>query len=72
MTDKEFDKRVKSLLADAGERVPDGAWDAIRARIPARTVKSAAPWWWAGAGLAAAAAAVAMALVLGGAFRTAP
>ena len=71
MTDKEFDKRVKSLLADAGERVPDGAWDAIRARIPARTVKSAAPWWWAGAGLAAA-AALALAFVLGGTFRSDP
>ncbi len=71
MTDKEFDKRVKSLLADAGERVPDGAWDAIRARIPARTVKSAAPWWWAGVGLAAA-AALALAFVLGGTFRSDP
>lgn len=71
MTDKEFDKRVKSLLADAGERVPDGAWDAIRARIPARTVKSAAHWWWAGAGLAAA-AALALAFVLGGTFRSDP
>ena len=71
MTDKEFDKRVKSLLADAGERVPDGAWDAIRARIPARTVKSAAPWWWAGAGLMAA-AALALAFVLGGTFRSDP
>jgi hypothetical protein len=72
MTDREFDQKVKSLLANAGEAAPDGAWDAIRARIPAKAAKTAAPWWWAGAGLAAAAAAVAMALVLGGTFRTDP
>ena len=72
MTDREFDQKVKSLLANAGEQVPDGAWDAIRARIPAKAPKTAAPWWWAGAGLAAAAAAVALALVLGGTFRADP
>jgi hypothetical protein len=71
MTDREFDQKVRSLLANAGEPAPDGAWDAIRARIPAKAAKTAAPWWWAGAGLVAA-AAVAAALVLGGTFRSDP
>ena len=63
---------MKSLLGQAETPVPDGAWEAIRARIPAaKPVRSAAPWWWAGVGLAAA-AAVALAFVLGGTFRSAP
>ena len=70
MTDKDrlFDQKIRSLLGQAEEPVPSGAWEAIRSRIPAKPVRQAAPWWWAGAGLAAA-AAVALALVLGGTFR---
>ena len=71
MTDREFDQKVRSLLANAGEPAPDGAWDAIRARIPAKAARATTPWWWAGAGLVAA-AAVAAALVLGGTFRSDP
>ena len=71
MTDREFDLKMKSLLGDAEIPAPEGAWEAIRAQIPAvKPVRKAAPWWWAGAGLAAA-AAVALALVLGGTFRPA-
>ena len=63
---------MKSLLGQAETPVPDGAWEAIRARIPAaKPGRSAAPWWWAGVSLAAA-AAVALAFVLGGTFRSAP
>ena len=63
---------MRSLLGDAEVPAPEGAWEAIRTRIPAvkPAKKAAAPWWWAGAGLAAA-AAVALALVLGGTFRPA-
>ena len=70
--DKSFDLKIKSMLEQAEAPVPEGAWEAIRARIPAR---AAAPvrrvWWGVGAGLAAA-AAVALALMLGGTFRSAP
>lgn len=71
MTDREFDLKMRSLLGDAEIPAPEGAWEAIRAQIPAvKPARKAAPWWWACAGLAAA-AAVALALVLGGTFRPA-
>ena len=69
--DKTFDLKMRSLLEQAEETVPAGAWEAIRSRIPAKPVRKAAPWWWAGASLAAA-AATALALVLGGTFRSTP
>lgn len=73
MTDKNqlFDQRIKALLEHAEESVPSGVWEAVQARVPAKPVRKAAPWWWAGAGLAVA-AATALALVLSGTFRPAP
>lgn len=71
MTDRAFDEKMRSLLEQAEVPVPEGAWEAVRTRIPAvKPVKKTAPWWWACAGLAAA-AAIAMALVLSGTFRSA-
>lgn len=73
MTDKNqaFDQRIKDLLEQAQAPVPEGLWGAIQSRVPAKPVRKAAPWWWAGAGLVAA-AATALTLVLGGTFRSAP
>ena len=73
MTDKNqlFDQRIKALLEHAEESVPEGVWKAVQARVPAKPIRKAAPWWWAGAGLAVA-AATALALVLSGTFRPAP
>ncbi|MBR1575481.1 MAG: outer membrane beta-barrel protein [Bacteroidales bacterium] len=63
---------IKSMLEQAEAPVPEGSWEAIRARIPKRTaVPVRKVWWGVGAGLAAA-AAVAFALVLGGTFRSEP
>lgn len=64
--EKEFDLKVRSMLADAEEKVPSRVWDAIDSRLPQ---SSPAPVWWRWAGVAFAAAAVlAFALILGGTF----
>lgn len=70
MTDKgyrDFDEQVRSLLGNAETEVPDGLWEGIRSRIPAKPVRTPAAWRWAGVSLAVA-AATALALVLGGTF----
>lgn len=64
--EKEFDLKVRSLMADAEEDVPSRVWDAIDSRLPQ---SSPVPVWWRWAGAAFAAAAVlAFALILGGTF----
>ena len=64
--EKEFDLKVRSLMAEAEEEVPSRVWDAIDSRLPQ---SSPAPVWWRWAGVAFAAAAVlAFALILGGTF----
>lgn len=64
--EKEFDLKVRSLMADAEEEVPSRVWDAIDSRLPQ---SSPVPVWWRWAGVAFAAAAVlAFALILGGTF----
>ena len=70
MTDKgyrDFDEQVRSLLGNAETEVPDGLWEGISSRIPAKPVRTPAAWRWAGVSLAVA-AATALALVLGGTF----
>ena len=70
MTDKgyrDFDEQVRSLLGNAEAEVPDGLWEEIRSRIPAKPVRTPVAWRWAGVSLAVA-AATALALVLGGTF----
>lgn len=70
MTDKgyrDFDEQVRSLLGNAETEVPDGLWESISSRIPAKPVRTPATWRWAGVSLAVA-AATALALVLGGTF----
>ena len=70
MTDKgyrDFDEQVRSLLGNAETEVPDGLWEGIRSRIPAKPVRTPFAWRWAGVSLAVA-AATALALVLGGTF----
>lgn len=64
--EKEFDLKVRSLMADAEEQVPSRVWDAIDSRLPQ---SGPAPVWWRWAGVAFAAAAVlAFAFILGGTF----
>lgn len=64
--EKEFDLKVRSLMAEAEEEVPSRVWDAIDSRLPQ---SSPVPVWWRWAGVAFAAAAVlAFALILGGTF----
>ena len=64
---EDFDLRVRSIMEEAQEPAPAGAWDAISSRLDAAGVGSALPgaaavrpvrhvWRWAGAALAMAAA----------------
>ena len=64
MQEKEnkFDLEIRSMLSDATEEVPSGAWEAVSSRLDALAgpKKRPAPVWWryAAAGFAAAAALV--------------
>ena len=61
---EDFDLQVRSIMEEAQEPAPAGAWEAISARLDAMAAASAAPaasashriWYWAGAALAMAAA----------------
>lgn len=59
---EDFDLQLKSMMEDAQEPAPAGAWRAISSRLDAiaGAPVAAAPrvWYWAGAALAAAAAIV--------------
>lgn len=56
---EEFDRQVRSMLADAGAKPPRRVWKGISARLDAASAPAVSPWgWmkWAGMSLAAAAA----------------
>ena len=56
---EEFDRQVRSMLADAGAKPPRRVWKGISARLDAAAAPAVSPWgWmkWAGMSLAAAAA----------------
>ena len=55
MEDREFDLKLRSLLADAEEEVPSGVWEAVSSRLSPVPAAGFSPWGWVGVGLAFAA-----------------
>ena len=56
---EEFDRQIRSMLADAGTKPSRRVWKGISARLDAAEAPATSPWaWmkWAGMSLAAAAA----------------
>ena len=67
MLDQDFDIKVRSMLEDAVEEVPEGVWEGVSGALDkAAGRKKAAPvfWWRMLGGLTAAAAAVALGVFL--------
>ena len=67
MLDQDFDLKVRSMLEDAVEEVPDGVWEGVSGALDKAARKRQAPpvfWWRMLAGLTAAAAAVALGIFL--------
>lgn len=69
MTDRQFDDKIREMLAEPQEHLPAGLWDGIEARLDAvgtgRRKAAVVPWRRVVAGVASAAAAVALMFVCG-------
>lgn len=69
MTDRQFDDKIREMLAEPQEHLPAGLWDGIEARLDAvgtgRRKAAVVPWRRVAAGVASAAAAVALMFVCG-------
>lgn len=63
--DKEFDLKIRSILEDGQEEVPDYLWEAVQKRLPAKKNRPVVLWLRRSAIAAAAAAAAAAAFFLG-------
>lgn len=57
--DKDFDLKIRSILEDGREEVPDYLWEAVQDRLPARKNRTVVVWRKPAIAVAAAAAAVA-------------
>lgn len=69
MTDRQFDDKIREMLAEPQEHLPAGLWDGIEARLDAagtgRRKAAVVPWRRVVAGVTSAAAAVALLFVCG-------
>ena len=69
MTDRQFDDKIREMLAEPQEHLPAGLWDGIEARLDAagtgRRKAAVVPWPRVVAGVTSAAAAVALMFVCG-------
>lgn len=69
MTDRQFDDKIREMLAEPQEHLPAGLWDGIEARLDAagtgRRKAAVVPWRRVAAGVTSAAAAVALLFVCG-------
>lgn len=69
MTDRQFDDKIREMLAEPQEHLPAGLWDGIEARLDAagtgRRKAAVVPWRRVVAGVASAAAAVVLLFVCG-------
>lgn len=63
--DKEFDLKIRSILKDGQEEVPDYLWEAVQKRLPAKKDRPVVTWLRRSAIAVAAAAAAAVVLFLG-------
>lgn len=63
--DKEFDLKIRSILEDSQEEVPDRLWEAIQQRLPAKKHRPVVIWLRRSAAAVAAAAAAAAFFCLG-------
>lgn len=57
--DKDFDLKIRSILEDGREEVPDYLWEAVQKRLPAKKTRPVVIWRRTATAVAAAAAAVA-------------
>ena len=67
MLDQDFDKKVRLMLEDAVEEVPEGVWEGVSGALDKAAGKKKAPpvfWWRMFGGVAAAAAAVLLGVFL--------
>lgn len=69
MTDRQFDDKIREILAEPQEHLPAGLWDGIEARLDAagtgRRKAAVVPWRRVVAGVTSAAAAVVLLFVCG-------
>ena len=69
MTDRQFDDKIREMLAEPQEHLPAGLWDGIEARLDAagtgRRKAAVVPWRRVVTGVTSAAAAVALLFVCG-------
>ena len=67
MTENEFDIKIRSLMENAAEEVPDGVWEGVSDALDkaeGRKRRIVPVFWWRIAGVASLAAAVALAVFL--------
>lgn len=67
MLDQDFDKKVRLMLEDAVEEVPEGVWEGVSGALDAASGKKKVPpvfWWRMLGGVTAAAAAVLLGVFL--------
>lgn len=75
MTDRQFDDKIREMLAEPQEQLPEGLWEGIEARLDAaetgrRKASRAVSWRRVVAGVSSVAAAVALMFVCGHLWKT--